>query len=243
MSDGIERTRGRTAPIFTRRTMIAGGALATTSLLANLRRPDVPLRMLKPGTKLDDLFPKKIDDWEYEGSNGLILPPPDQLRDRIYNSLLTRYYASPTTLPIMMLIAYSGQQDGVLQVHRPEVCYPASGYDIVESHIDPLDTGHGLTIPSHFISARSNSRHEQLIYWTRIGNAFPARWWQQHVAVAEENLHGRVPDGVLVRISTAASSDKDALIVLNRFTQSMLAMLTPPALRVLFGDAGVPAPR
>jgi len=235
-------SHGKSAAAFTRRTMIAGGALAAASLFANLRRPDIPFRMLKPGTKLDDLFPRKVDDWEYEGSNGLVLPPPDQLRDRIYNSLLTRYYASPTTLPIMMLIAYSGQQDGVLQVHRPEVCYPAAGYDIIESHIDPLNVGRGLVIPSHFISARSNSRHEQLIYWTRIGNAFPTRWWQQHVAVAEENLHGRVPDGVLVRISTAAASDGDAIAVLNRFTTSMLTMLSPLARRILFGEAGAPSP-
>ncbi|MDB5686467.1 MAG: EpsI family protein [Rhizorhabdus sp.] len=236
-------SRDRSGAIFTRRTIIAGGAMAASSVIANLRRPDVPLRMLQPGVKLDSLFPKKVEDWEYEGTNGLILPPPDQLRDRIYNSLLTRYYGSQATLPVMMLIAYSGKQDGVLQVHRPEVCYPAAGYEIIDSHIDPLAVGGGLVIPTHFISARSNSRQEQLIYWTRIGNAFPTRWWQQHVAVAEENLYGHVPDGVLVRISTSAVSDEDAIRVLTRFTQSMLKLISPLARRVLFGDAGAPAPR
>ena len=235
MTDGNAPDR-----LFDRRTMIVGGALAVTSLVANLRRPDIPFRMLNNG-KLEDLFPKRIENWEYEGNNGLILPPQDQLRDRIYNSLLTRFYSSPTNLSIMLLIAYSGTQDGVLQVHRPEVCYPAAGYELLESHFEPLAVGRGLIVPGHYISTRSSSRQEQLIYWTRIGNAFPTRWWEQHVAVAQENLIGRVPDGVLVRISTAASSDREAIAALRHFTQAMLALLSPLARRVLFGEAGAPA--
>jgi EpsI family protein len=232
-----ERT---SASIFDRRTMIVGGALAATSLIANLRRPDIPFRMLHE-EKLDDLFPKKVGNWACESNSGLVLPPQDQLRDRIYNRLLTRFYSSPTDLPVMLLIAYSRTQDGVLQVHRPEVCYPAAGYELLENHFEPLDVGRGLIVPAHFISTRSSSRHEQLIYWTRIGNAFPTRWWAQHVAVAQENLIGHVPDGVLVRVSTAATDDRQAIAVLKNFTLAMLALLSPLARRVLFGEAGAPA--
>lgn len=228
---------------FNRRTMIAGGALAATSLFAGLHRPHIPFRMLPPGVRLDDLIPKQVGDWDYEGTAGLVLPPPDQLRDRIYNSLLTRFYSSSTTLPVMLLIAYSGSQDGVLQVHRPEVCYPAAGYELLDNHFDPIDVGNGLVVPAHFISARSSSRHEQLIYWTRIGNAFPTRWWEQHVAVARENLIGHVPDGVLVRISTAAASDKEAIEVLEYFMHILLPLLSPLARRLLFGERGAPLPR
>jgi EpsI family protein len=138
----------------------------------------------------------------------------------------------------MLLIADSGAHDGVLQVHRPEVCYPAAGYELLANSFDPIDVGGGLTVPAHFISARSNSRHEQLIYWTRIGNAFPTRWWEQHVAVAQENLIGRVPDGVLVRISTAAQTDKDAIAVLEYFMRTLVPLLSPLARRVLFGEHG-----
>jgi EpsI family protein len=225
--------------LISRRALITGGTFATASLLANLRKPDKPLRMLDKSAKLEDMIPRKIAGWEFEGKGGLVLPPEDTLRDRIYNHLLTRYYASAFDVPVMLLIAYSGQQDGMLQVHRPEVCYPAGGYNLLENHIEPLDAGGGLIVPTHYISARSTSRYEQLIYWTRIGNAFPERWWQQHVAVAEENLKGRVPDGVLVRMSTAAPSDKDAIAVLTRFAHALFAQLSPQARRVLFGDAGV----
>lgn len=226
---------------ITRRSVIAGGLLGGVGLVANSRRPDVPFRMIEDA-RLDPLFPKQVGDWSYETSSGLVLPPADQLRDRLYNAVLTRYYASPTQLPVMLLVAYNGTQDGMLQVHRPEVCYPASGYELLEQRLIPLDVGGGLTVPGHYIGARSASRSEQLIYWTRIGNDFPTRWWAQHWAVAKENLKGRVPDGVLVRISTAAPDDKSATLTLMRFIPALLAELSPIARRVVFGEAGAPSP-
>lgn len=228
--------------LLTRRSMIAGGLLGGASLVANSRRPDIPFRMIE-NPKLNPLFPMKIGDWEYQTSNGLILPPPDQLSDRLYNAVITRYYASPTQLPIMFLVAYNGIQDGMLQVHRPEVCYPAAGYQVSGQRVFPLDIGGGVAIPGHYLSARSVSRHEQLLYWTRIGNDFPTRWWEQHWSVAKENLKGRVPDGILVRISTVAPDDKTATLTLMRFIEPLLKQLSPAARRLLFGEAGAPLPQ
>lgn len=225
--------------MLTRRSMIAGGLLGGASLLANSRRPDVPFRMIKDA-RISPLFPLKVGDWEYKTSSGLVLPPPDQLSDRLYNAILTRYYSSPTQLPVMMLVAYNGKQDGMLQVHRPEACYPAAGYEIESQSMIPLDAGGGARVPGHFMSARSTNRYEQLIYWTRIGNDFPTRWWQQHWAVAKENLKGRVPDGVLVRFSTAAPDTETAILTLRRFIKPLFASLSPTARRLLFGEAGAP---
>ncbi|MES2498374.1 MAG: exosortase-associated protein EpsI, V-type [Pseudomonadota bacterium] len=230
----------RPSPLVSRRSMIAGGLMAGASVVANSRRPDIPFRMIKEA-KLNPLFPLTIGDWEYQTSSGLVLPPPDQLSDRLYNAVITRYYMSPTQLPVMFLLAYNGIQDGMLQVHRPEVCYPAAGYAIEEERFIPLDAGDGVTVPGHYLAARSVSRHEQLIYWTRIGNDFPTQWWQQHWAVAKENLKGRVPDGMLIRFSTAAPDDKTAILTLQRFLDPFFASLSPVARRLLLGEAGAPA--
>ncbi len=229
------------ARLLSRRTMIAGGLLTGTGLLANSRRPDKPLRMVKDA-KIDPLIPNKVGKWNYVASSGLVMPPADQMRDELYNAVLTRYYAAPDDLPIMLLVAYNGTQDGMLQVHRPEVCYPAAGYDLVEQRVIPLKVDTNLTVPGHYISAKNASRHEQLMYWTRIGNDFPTRWWSQHWAVAKENLKGNVPDGVLVRISTAAPDDKTAIAALLRFIPALVDTLSPTGRRLLFGEAGAPFP-
>lgn len=226
-------------PLLSRRAMIAGGLMAGASVIANLKRPDIPVRMLGKA-KLDDIIPKQIGSWTYTTADGLVLPPPDQMRDRIYSSLLTRYYASPKEPPIMLLVAYSASQDGMIQVHRPEVCYPAAGYELSGEGFETIDAGKGVEVPGHYFSARSNTRQEQLIYWTRIGDAFPTRWWAQHVAVAEENLKGHIPDGVLVRISTAAPDDKQAKEVLLKFIETMAHSLPPRGRLVMFGHAGAP---
>lgn len=227
--------------LLSRRSLIGGALLATASAVANSRRPDIPFRMI-PDAKIDKLFPMMVGDWQFATTNGLVLPPADQLRDRLYNAVLTRYYASPTQLPVMLLVAYNGTQDGMLQVHRPEVCYPAAGYELMNERWIRFDARGGVIVPGHFISARSNVRQEQLIYWTRIGNDFPVRWWAQHWAVAKENLKGRVPDGVLVRISTSAPDDATAILTLKRFVRAFMAELTPAARRLVFGEAGAPAP-
>jgi EpsI family protein len=229
-----------TRRLVSRRALIAGGLLTGAGIIANARRPDVPFRMLDKA-RLNPLFPWKIGDWQYQTSSGLVLPPPDQMSDRLYNAIITRYYASPTQLPVMLLVAYNGIQDGMLQVHRPEVCYPAAGYQIDHEELLPLDAGGGVNVPGHYIAAHSVSRHEQLIYWTRIGNDFPTEWWQQHLAVAKENLKGRVPDGVLIRISTSAPDDATAIRTLKAFLDPMFKALSPTARRLLFGEAGAPA--
>lgn len=236
--DGVDQK------LLSRRSLIAGGLLLGAAGIANSRRPDEPFKMLPEKLpKLNPLFPWKVGDWEYQTSSGLVLPPPDQLSDRLYNAIITRYYASPTNLPVMMLVAYNGVQDGMLQVHRPEVCYPAAGYQVERDHFIPLDAGGGVVVPGHYLAARSVSRHEQLIYWTRIGNEFPVQWWRQHWAVAKENLKGRVPDGVLIRFSTAAPDDETAIRTLKRFITPLFRALSPTARRLLFGEAGAPAPR
>jgi EpsI family protein len=242
MSDDRDPLTVKPPSLVTRRSMIAGGLLAATAAIANSRRPDEPFRMLPGKPKLNPLFPLRVGDWEYQTSSGLVLPPPDQLSDRLYNAIITRYYASPTGLPVMMLVAYNGVQDGMLQVHRPEVCYPAAGYRIEEERIVALDAGRGVRVPGHYLATRSVSRFEQLIYWTRIGNDFPTEWWQQHWAVAKENLKGRVPDGVLIRFSTAAPDDQVAIATLKQFIELLFAQLGPTARRLLFGEAGAPLP-
>lgn len=151
--------------------------------------------------KLEELVPAKLGRWAFETSSGLVLPPADQLRDKIYQQLLTRVYTRDGAA-MMLLIAYGGSQDGTIQIHRPEVCYPASGYRLTRVEEQRTSLSSRLHIPSRYIVAENGLRSEQVIYWTRLGPNFPRSWSEQKLAVIKENLGGMIPDGVLVRIST-----------------------------------------
>jgi len=221
----------------TRREALIGGALLATAAIGFALKPRRVEKLLG-SAKLESLVPATFGDWKYEAASGMILPPPDQLRDKIYSQMVTRAYTRADGAVVMLLIAYSGAQDGTIQVHRPEVCYPASGFRLTtnEAHDTPLTPG--LAIPSRYIVAEADLRREQLVYWTRVGDYFPARWSEQRTAVMKENFAGVIPDGVLVRLSTVGGGDERTL--LDAFARDLYAAIGPRLRSVLVGmDRGI----
>lgn len=162
--------------------------------------------------KLEDIVPTHFAGWNFVTASGLVLPPQDQLESKVYHQLLTRVYSRADGQSIMLLIAYGGSQDGVVQIHRPEICYPAAGYNLtaLEDHVVRLAPQ--VRIPSRFVVADSPSRKERMIYWTRLGSDFPRRWSEQRLSVFEQNMKGIIPDGVLVRISTDNADAASAIL-------------------------------
>ena len=226
-------TTGKQAGL-SRRNMLLGAAMLGTAAFSYSRRPVAGPPLLGK-TKLESLMPNRIGRWTYETSSGLVLPPRDQLSERIYDELVTRVYTAPDGTGVMLLIAYSGSQDGMLQVHRPEVCYPASGYQLTETREHDIPISPKFTLPTRFIVAEGFSRTEQLIYWTRIGPSFPTGWLGQRGAVIEQNMQGKIPDGVLVRISTIADNNGAAAAVLDSFAKELIVSVPDKARQALVG--------
>jgi EpsI family protein len=89
------------------------------------------------------------------------------------------------------------------------------------------------TVPAISLSATSDSRTEQLLYWTRVGNHLPASWREQRLAVARDNLAGVIPDAVLVRVSTINSNKPAALASIDHFVLAMMSSISPLLRKVL----------
>ena len=168
--------------------------------------------------------------------SGLVVPPADQLRDQIYAQLLTRVYTAAAHPAIMLLVAQSPGQDGVLQIHRPEVCYPAGGYRLTNFRRHEIVLGPDRALPTRVFTAIGPDRTEQLLYWTRIGVDLPTTWLEQRAAVAKANLRGDIPDAVLTRISTV-SNDPATLTSLDLFAKELVAASSPTIRSVLTGQA------
>lgn len=215
----------------TRRDLLIGGALLAAAGTAYARLPHSTAKPLRKD-ELEAITPKTIGQWQFETTSGLVLPPSDQLRDRIYSQLLTRTYSAPDGSQLMLLMAYSPSQDGVIQIHRPEVCYPASGYRLTTNRLHDLRLG-AVDVPTRFIVAESETRTEQLMYWTRLGRHIPSNWRGQRTAVISENLEGRIPDGILVRFSTVGNSDAGPM--LDAFAKTLFAIAGDPLRRLLIG--------
>lgn len=220
---------------LTRRNLLMGGAMLGIAATAFARTPQpyVP-RMAKD--QLDHLIPKTIGPWKFVTASGLVLPPPDTLSDKLYSNILTRYYTAPNRPALALLIAYSNVQDGLLQLHRPEICYPASGYRLSDTKLSQLDLHDGHTLPIRFFSAQGVSRNENVLYWTRIGADIPTSWAEQRWAVAKANLEGAIPDGILVRTSLVTSQTVEASReVLDGFIRDLIENVTPDVRKLLVG--------
>ena len=223
-----------TVPRPSRRDLIFGGAAAVTAGTAFATMPRKRITWIGKD-QLEHVVPEQVGSWTFDTSSGVVLPPPDQLTQLLYDQQVARSYSSPTALPIMLLMAYGSSQSGMLQVHRPEVCYPAGGFKLTETVITRIPLRDGFGIPVRSFVAQSDTRTEHVLYWTRIGPLLPVSWAQQRIAVMRSNLQGYVPDGLLVRLSTVAADAGQARRALELYAQTMLDAIGPARRKMLLG--------
>lgn len=215
-----------------RRQLLIGGAMLAATAATVALKPRRQVARLAPGT-LDRAIPTTIGRWQFVTASGLVVPPQDELTDQIYDQVLTRVYGGEGLPGIMLLIAYGSSQDYTLQAHLPEVCYPSSGYTIRGIDRVPVVLRRGRSEVATFLTAERSDRTEQVFYWVRIGDRFPATLGQERIAVTLANLRGVLPDGVLVRISTLGDDRTAALAQIEQFNQSLIASLRPPGRKLL----------
>jgi Protein of unknown function (DUF3485) len=201
------------ASALSRRNVLTGLGLLGAAGVAYARQPQPGPKQLGKGG-LDALVPKNFGAWKFETTSGLVLPPPDATADRLYDEVLTRVYTRPDGAVVMFLVAYSGVQDGLLQLHRPEVCYPVGGYQLSQTTIAPIAFGNGDRVP-----------------------ALPTSWAEQRWAVVVANLKGAIPDGVLVRMSCVENDADKAFGVLREFASDLAGSVTPKARQLLWKAA------
>ena len=228
---GDGKVQGSNAVAVSRRELMIGAVLAGAAGTSFLLRPDSRMPPIE-NELFESWVPENVGNWQQVAASGVVLPPPDVLRDRIYDNLVTRIYISPDSQPMMVLLAYNNVQDGVLQVHRPEVCYPVGGFNLSEPRavkLDALDR----SVPATMFTATGPSRTEQVLYFTRLGSAFPRSWVEQRLAVIDANVVGRVPDGILFRVSTISKDVDRSIESMSRFTKGFLAGSDPPLRRLL----------
>lgn len=230
--DDILQPKRRVAGLD-RRAFILGGAFLGTAGLAAAFEPRSRIDLLGK-SKLEDIIPPRVGPWEFASKSGLVVPPSDQLSDQLYSQLLTRVYTAPGLPAIMLLVAQGASQTGVLQVHRPEICYPAGGYKLSDSTPVDLQLSRGRVRTVGF-TASAESRIEQLIYWTRVGMDLPSTWAEQRWSVAKANLQGNLPDAVLVRLSTLSPDRTSSFGVLERFATTLVTGLPAKARAFVIG--------
>ena len=213
-----------------RRELLIGSLFVAAAGTTAARMPSQPLNYLG-NNKLENIVPKTIGRWKFVSASGLVVPTEDQFSLTLYSQQLTRVYWDGVGAPIMLLIAAGNNQTGFLQVHRPEVCYSAAGFQMGPIQPQAVAIGDGRQMIANKLEATRGGQSEWLLYWTRVGNETPASWAGQRLAIAKDNLRGIIPDAMLIRASTIMPDGEEAERVLADFIQAMIASVAPPLRR------------
>lgn len=210
-----------------RRDVLIGAACLAAAGTAEAMRPRKRLSLVH-GRKIADAIPLAFDGWKQMDTNAIVAPESDNsLAKKLYSEQVSRLYVRGGHDYIMLLIAYGGTQNDMLQLHRPEICYPAFGFQVTESEATDIDLDRGVVIPGRRLTASSTERTEHISYWTRVGEYLPTSNREQRTMKLRTALAGIVPDGVLVRISNGLT-DRDAAFALNEdFARAMVRDMRP----------------
>jgi len=209
------------------KSLIIGTLLILAAIGAPHLKPTVRIADSMSAVNLEKMIPDQFGDWRQESGElkQIVNPERQNLLLKLYNQTLTRAYLDSHGNRIMLSIAYGGDQTDEMQIHRPEVCYTAQGFQVLRQRIDTLSTAYG-SLPIKRLFAVQGNRNEPITYWIRVGDkAVVLKGLQQKWAQMRYGLTGKVPEGMLVRVSAIDPDEKNAYRAQDDFIKAMLSVL------------------
>src|SRR5574343_204919 len=216
-------------------SFVALGMMLAAALFATTLRPSVAPTEVTQKDAIEKIIPATFGNWEVLDRPSVVLVNPQQqeVLDRIYTQIVNRTYRHVGTGQMIMLsIAYGSDQTKREQIHRPEICYPAQGFQINESEKSEILFG-STTIRATRLIAHQGQRTEPITYWIRIGSQIVRGSLEQKYTIVEQGLKGIIPDGVLFRVSSVNADFRNEFILHEEFIKELLKSLPAETLPIL----------
>lgn len=173
--------------------------------------------------ELVKVMPESFGEWKkLSGLTGMVAPDQQKMLDELYTQVFEGVYKHANGDVVMLSIAFGEEQRNRMQVHFPEVCYPAQGFNI-EGGSQQVITIHGNQINVKHLHTAKNNRYEDVTYWVRIGDEIVSSRTDQKIASIKYGLQGIVPDGLLFRASSIGT--ENSLELHQRFISDLFEVL------------------
>lgn len=204
--------------------------------------PSRRLADTQPRVDIEQLIPASFGGWRLDDSIVPVQVDPglQKQMNQIYSQTLARTYINARGEQVMLVIAYGGEQNDTMAVHKPDVCYPAQGFEIISTQNALLNTGFGI-VPVARLVARQARRYEPLTYWIRVGDAVDGTGLQRKMTQLKYGMTGAIPDGLLFRISSFGP-ELQAFPLQSEFARALLAALGPGGRSFIMGRATTSPP-
>ncbi|MFZ4702534.1 MAG: exosortase-associated protein EpsI, B-type, partial [Candidatus Methylumidiphilus sp.] len=210
---------------------LIGLAMILSAVLAIAMKPTV--RVADTGAKFDleAMIPKQFGSWTIDESVVPVITDPQvkALLNRIYDQTISRTYVNDKGDRIMLAIAYGGDQGDSMQMHYPEVCYPAQGFQVMKTSEGSLPTPFGNIAVKRLVASQG-LRVEPVTYWTTMGDKVVTSGLRRKLEqIKHVTLNGTIPDGLLFRVSSIQKDESTAYEIQSQFVGDLLRALDTPS--------------
>lgn len=199
-------------------------------------RPTQKIADQDEAVNLETMIPHSFGNWREEKQSSAIVIDPQQQEtiEKIYSQTLSRTYVNNGGQRVMLSIAYGKEQSDELKVHRPEICYPAQGFLVVNSQLGMLKTEFG-SIPIRTLMTSLNNRSEPVTYWITVGRKAVRSGLDAKLTQLSYGLSGEIPDGLLFRVSSLTQDPQAGYEIQANFVRTLIAVLPQDARSKLMG--------
>lgn len=205
--------------------VLAAAMLASSAGAAYLK-PDLYLADTRAQLLIEPSLPQAFGDWKLQPvSRGVVNPQTETLLNTLYSEVISRTYANARGERVMLSIAYGKNQNDSFQVHKPEICYPAQGFQVKSNRAGEMNTPFG-SIPVRRVETMLGSqRPEPVTYWTTLGDESVRSGTDKKLKEMRHALRGYIADGLLFRVSSVDADSMHAFEVHEHFVSDLLAAL------------------
>lgn len=202
-------------------SLVLGSLMALSAGAAKLMTPTIYLSKSLPELNLNTTIPVQVGEWfeEKNFASQVVNPQSLELINKIYTKTLSRTYINGKGERIMLSIAYGADQRDSLQVHYPEVCYPAQGFQVKSKRQNILEFPEGSIAVTRLETNLANQRYEPVTYWTTVGEKVVLNGINKKLHEMRYGFNGQIPDGLLFRISSIDIDTAHAFSVQDSFVR------------------------
>ncbi|MET3106048.1 EpsI family protein [Oxalobacteraceae bacterium GrIS 1.18] len=219
--------------------MVLCSLMLLTAVTTRFVTPSKTVQVHHADISLKAMVPEKIGTWAIDPYVVPLQLSADQEKTLkgLYNETLSRTYVNPAGERVMLSVAYGGDQSGNLALHKPEQCYGAQGFQISNFERDDFSSDNDK-FPVTRLLAVQGQRSEPITYWTTVGDKVVRDGLEQKLQKLRYAMTGKIPDGILVRVSTIDSDLNNSYRIQNTFIQDMLSAMKQADRAKIIGKIG-----
>jgi EpsI family protein len=187
------------------------------------------------------MFPAHFETWQVDRVAATFIRAADRQgrQTRLYDQVLERTFVNEKGERVMLSVAYGAEQSSDMQLHRPEVCYRAGGFEVRDRHEAVLKVGARSLAVTQLLAAMPG-RPEPITYWTvvageAVANTGTSLWQRLGLTARRQRA-----DGLLVRLSSIDPDTQRAYALHGEFAAALVRALPPADRARVIGAAPPP---